>query len=332
MNDRDRERVLGKKQLAMTEDLERQLARFSSTEDEPALLESLRQWLEELTVCKYDLSDPFFLNPKGVKQSLMDHVILLENNAITTQTIQKCIDVMCSFKISPNEGLSGAIRTGDLELLKHLKKRRANLNFKDPEKDSPLFLAVDCGQVEIIKFLMDSGVSVNRLTTFNDNILHILFMESLAEESLKDVLEWIARHHIESIDINFKNKIGETPLHWAAASRYQDAVSLLLGLGASVNEADNIGNTALHMAVRENQFSNVQALLLSGAPVHQKNKNGESPWDEALKNKEKNKSMADLFESFELARKEQELLGHLLNRSHDTMGQDSVQKSPAPRL
>jgi ankyrin repeat protein len=71
-----------------------------------------------------------------------------------------------------------------------------------------------------------------------------------------------------------RNKLGETPLHWAALEGHNDLVELLLAHGADVNAKDNGNYTALHEAALAGHNDLVELLLAHGADVNTKDKDG----------------------------------------------------------
>ena len=67
------------------------------------------------------------------------------------------------------------------------------------------------------------------------------------------------------LDINVRNKFGETPLHLAARYNNADAVQTLLYAGADINHRDKSGDTPLHKAAESNVAEVVMLLLYQGA-------------------------------------------------------------------
>ena len=65
---------------------------------------------------------------------------------------------------------------------------------------------------------------------------------------------------------------GQSPLHVAIAFHRNDAVYLLLDLGARVNATDNLGYTPLHLAVENGETELVKVLLAPGADTSLRDK------------------------------------------------------------
>jgi ankyrin repeat protein len=74
--------------------------------------------------------------------------------------------------------------------------------------------------------------------------------------------------------LNQKDKMGLTPLYWAASQGNTFAVRLLLQAGADINIVDNGGNTPLHMACRAGSRTCAEALTIAGADIHKRLPNG----------------------------------------------------------
>jgi len=79
------------------------------------------------------------------------------------------------------------------------------------------------------------------------------------------------------VDINAKDGEGLTPLHWATMDENLSMLSLLVSLGAKVDEKDTSGITPLQLAVqRQRDVRIVQFLLQAGAVVTVKDPEGNS--------------------------------------------------------
>ncbi|MDR3131791.1 MAG: ankyrin repeat domain-containing protein [Rickettsiales bacterium] len=93
-------------------------------------------------------------------------------------------------------------------------------------------------------------------------------------------------------DINAKDDMERTALHYAAYFNDTDMVELLLRAGANIDAQDNLGRTALHYAACFNNTDMVELLLEAEAKTNIKDNNGKKPLFFA-----KNKEITDLFKS-----------------------------------
>ena len=130
--------------------------------------------------------------------------------------------------------------------------------------------------------------------------------------------EFVMQHLVNGVDVNLKDKDGNTPLHKAArgGARNKDIVVLLIEKGGDVNARnddlwtplhysigdteiskiliengadisakDNYGYTPLHNAAHDNEIEIIEILISKGAGVNQLTKYGESPLDKAIEMK-----------------------------------------------
>ncbi len=82
---------------------------------------------------------------------------------------------------------------------------------------------------------------------------------------------------VASLPVDGTDDYGRTPLLLAAEAGQVDAVSVLLGHGASPGHADRNGDTALLLATRAGNAEIARLLLAAGAPVNASNTDGVTP-------------------------------------------------------
>jgi ankyrin repeat protein len=78
-------------------------------------------------------------------------------------------------------------------------------------------------------------------------------------------------------DVNAKDKRGLSPLHAAAWRGYQEIVTLLLTKGADINAGSDDGVTALHTAALAGRKDTVALLIANGADINANNEEGITP-------------------------------------------------------
>jgi ankyrin repeat protein len=78
----------------------------------------------------------------------------------------------------------------------------------------------------------------------------------------------------EGIDVDVRDKLGETPLHVAAVMGYKEASTLLIESGADVNAQDERGLTPLHAAAWMGHEEIVALLIAKGAEINAKGDGG----------------------------------------------------------
>jgi len=80
-------------------------------------------------------------------------------------------------------------------------------------------------------------------------------------------------------EVNKKDSLGNTPLHWAASGGHYKAVELLLKNGSEVNVLNNNGDTPLHRAAWKGGAKVCELLINNGAGPSRDvvNKDGKTP-------------------------------------------------------
>lgn len=72
---------------------------------------------------------------------------------------------------------------------------------------------------------------------------------------------------MEYININSKDKLNRTCLHFAVSKSNIDIIKLLISAGANINIMTLSGETALVKAIKSNQYLSVKLLLRYGADL-----------------------------------------------------------------
>ena len=111
----------------------------------------------------------------------------------------------------PTGSFHDAVDEGYLEVVKQHLAASPNVNAKDVNGSTPLYIAAGRGHKEVAALLIANGADVNAKT----------------------------------------NKYGWTPLHRAASEGHKEIVELLIANGANVNAKDEAGKTPLDSATSE---------------------------------------------------------------------------------
>ena len=136
-----------------------------------------------------------------------------------------------------------AIAQEDNETVKQSIDAGFDVNKKDESGDTALHVAVDHGNVEIIKFLLEKGAKVN---SKNKAKLTPLWKNGDDdEETAMEIMRLLIK---AGADVNVPNEEKETFLMLAAEDDELEAVRLLLEAGADPNLKDEDGETALDKA------------------------------------------------------------------------------------
>lgn len=180
----------------------------------------------------------------------------------------------CNIRMKKSGGdtyLHGAAAFGRLGIVKMLIAAGAEVDVADKEKETPVYSAAERlwdsprNQL-VIKLLVSEGADPNkRSKAYGYNALYQIVRNGypdLAKDILSKNGTWdvfIAsgigdeKHLIECLrntkNVNIKDGLGYTPLHWAAEGGNLAAVKLLVNAGANINASNKYGNTPLIMAL-----------------------------------------------------------------------------------
>ena len=106
-----------------------------------------------------------------------------------------------------------------------LLERGANIEAKDGFRRTVFFSATLKGHILTLKLLLEVGANVNAKNADNRTVL--LYLASERPEKLRNAPEMIQLLLSTSIDLEAKDKIERTALHWAADTGKKDFARLL---------------------------------------------------------------------------------------------------------
>ncbi|KAK7704099.1 hypothetical protein SLS64_008657 [Diaporthe eres] len=183
---------------------------------------------------------------------------------------------------TPGQVLHDAIARKDLEGLTRIIRASPDcVNAKNDRGRTPLHVAAQNGQNDIVKLLISEGAEVNARTKWKYTPLTLA-----AESPHPDVVVTLLD---SGADLGAVTKEGFTPLHRAVQKERkstQDTLAILLIRGANCNALDKEGLTALQGAVSAGNLSNARVLCAFGADPHFKNTDGKNAFDRARKLKD----------------------------------------------
>jgi ankyrin repeat protein len=147
-----------------------------------------------------------------------------------------------------------AVESGNIETVRILLDYGAKVNVRDAEKRTPLMRLDSDAMPKLVKLLLNYGAKINAVDAEGNNVLH-----HVAFNVNSEVLQTLI---VEGADINAQNEDGQTPLMIAAEYENLNCVKALLDAGATVNLRDKSSKTALGIA-KDNDYTEIAELLIS---------------------------------------------------------------------
>jgi hypothetical protein len=195
------------------------------------------------------------LNLTGLKEPIAN-LLYRAHGSSTVET---------SHTLDSGASLLQASQDGNVEAVKVLLAKGADVNAKADNGDTPLIMAAyncyDNNHVEVVKLLLNKGANVNLKGWGVTTPLMAAITPNNNTEVVKVLLE-------KGADVHVKTETGYTPLMMAAKPALKenvDVVKLLLDKGADINAKLPDGETALSMAKKAGYSDTAQLLEKAGA-------------------------------------------------------------------
>ncbi|MEQ1605538.1 MAG: ankyrin repeat domain-containing protein [Pyrinomonadaceae bacterium] len=169
--------------------------------------------------------------------------------------------------------LAIAVLNEDLDEARELIIRGVNVNGVEKKSGgvTPIFIAVESGNVEMVEMLLQFRAKINvRDATKQTPIMR------LDDDATPELVDLLVRYGAK---VNAVDKQGNTALILAAGAADSKVIKALLDAGADVHAVNKEGKTALMEAVSTDDIESVRLLLERGAKVNLKNKNGATALD-----------------------------------------------------
>ncbi|MGB0356903.1 MAG: ankyrin repeat domain-containing protein [Cytophagales bacterium] len=171
--------------------------------------------------------------------------------------------------------LHRAAAKGDVDTIKYLIIRGADVNIVDDRKETPLHYAARYNRVEAVKCLLEVGADMYAGDRYGYTALdHSIFHN---QEAVSDLL-------ITAMDFTRESKFPIKSLHIAVFCESMDILNRLAAKkGIDVNAKDIFGDTPLHDAAFGNNIKAVDILVKNGADVNALNRRKSTPFLKACR-------------------------------------------------
>ena len=138
--------------------------------------------------------------------------------------------------------LHAAAEEGNVDLVKSLLERGADINDRDAYGGTPLYRAAAQGNVEVVDLLIEQGAEVDSPNNQGWTPLHIASQPGHLEA---------ARVLIDhDANVNARQQNHWTPIHFSAINDHLELVKLLLECGADVHAINDQGETSYQILLR----------------------------------------------------------------------------------
>jgi ankyrin repeat protein len=152
-----------------------------------------------------------------------------------------------------------AVRDGNVPKLKQLVRSKVKLDFSDTRELTPLMIAANDNNLEIVKILVESGANVNLKNKENGKTA----LMYAAGNGYTEVCQYLINS--KGILLNAKDKAGKTALMYAVFFARKEIVQLLIESGANVNSRTDTDESAMSIAMKTGRMEIVNLLKEKGA-------------------------------------------------------------------
>lgn len=227
-------------------------------------------------------------NPKTGETLL--HVISKKPYIKMQKTLDALIQKGADTAIADEQGnlpLHYAVKYKNLAFIEKLlaPNKEQTINKRNNAGQTPLFFAMESNNMNIIKFLITQGASIDARDAQGNNILHHAIEQ--VSSIRKNIIEYVISQGVDMV--NTHNNHGQLPLHKAQSYTSNNIFKILITNTINLNYQDKNGNTPLHSflsnrsiintTTEEQNFTNLTRLLLKKKlPLNLRNGHGLTPY------------------------------------------------------
>lgn len=199
---------------------------------------------------------------KEVLESVLLHASQEGDFPLVKRLVESGADLECRMFDTGATPLDRACYGGDvLNVIHYLIAQGALVNQTRPCGTTPLYVASERGNAEIVKILLNNGAEPNKSRTDDGSSPLFIACESGFHPVAKLLLE-------NGANINMTCYDGMDPLFIAVQEEHKECVKLLLKYGADINSLGSLGFTPLIYCLQLKLVDMVSFLIEQGADIN----------------------------------------------------------------
>ncbi|GEM_PF-5634989 len=142
-----------------------------------------------------------------------------------------------------------AVKCGNIRVVDFLIKRGADINITDKNNQTPLFYAAkDSNLINVFIYLLNNGADFTLKDTYGNNVLHTM----VDAGNFRGVLVFLSS--VSKFNWDTFNLEGYTPLYMAIRNKRDDLAVLLMENGASVSISNDVGMTPFMLSIKMGDY------------------------------------------------------------------------------
>ena len=180
------------------------------------------------------------------------------------------------------------VRSFEAKIEAHLVR----IGMKKDRIIEPMYWAVKFDNVPAVRALLESGVDVNKVLTYdNKTVLHVAAQLGHAAvvkaliEAGADMNKPASPHTVDASGKRSGVIHNVTPVYYATQAGHTHVIMELITAGADVNLAREDGYTPIYVAARQGHEGCVALLIQAGADIHKAANDGWTPLAASMKGK-----------------------------------------------
>ena len=200
---------------------------------------------------------------------------------VDTKNRKKAIELLLSS--GADEKFLNKVNQKDISLKNKLCYKESENNWKKDDVVDKFRDAIYKSDLKKIEGMVKKHPYLLTAKIYNSSVLHNMISERrFHEEDIQKMNNAIKLLISLGANIEKKDQYGFTPLHLSAAQWNKPYCNLLIESGAKINARDEEGQTPLHIACRVGNEETVRFLLKNGADINARDNFGETPLQEAV--------------------------------------------------